>query len=93
MGAQDVDLVMRLKMLHNRTVYKRVRDAIFCRAISNDQQSKVRCCDPKYGRNSKWSRMNEINKTRFKRRRERGEVRRNMDKDSIGVNVWRVRLR
>ena len=93
MGAQDVDLVMRLKMLHNRTVYKRVGDAIFCQAISNDQQSKVRCCDPKYGRNLEWRRMNEINKTLFKRRRERGEVRRNMDKDSIGVNVWRVRLR
>ena len=91
MGAQDTDLVQRLRMLHTGSqVYKNVKNPP-SQAIPNDHAAKVSCCSPVYG-GLRWGQLDTMNRTLFHLRREAGQVRRNMSKDQIGVFAKRVRL-
>ena len=95
MGAQDTDLVLRLKMLHSGDVYEKVRETVFSQAIPNDLKAKVACCDPQYvdakGNRMRWGQMDTVNRAIFQARREDGHVRRNLEKLQIGVRCKRVR--
>ena len=98
MGAQDTDLVHRLKMLHQhegQQVYQRVKVTEFSRAIPNDLQAKVACCDPQYvdkkNKPMRWGQMDWWNQRFFQVRREGGQVRRNLEKSQIGVRCERAR--
>ena len=92
MGAQDTDLVQRLRMLHTGLqVYKKVRNPP-SQAIPNDHAAKVSCCSPVYG-GLRWGRMDKLNQTLFQLRRDHGQVRRNINKDQIGVLAKRITLR
>ena len=92
MGAQDTDLVQRLRMLHTGSqVYKKVKNPP-SQAIPNDHAAKVSCCSPVYG-GLRWGRMDKLNQTLFQLRRDHGQVRRNINKDQIGVLAKRITLR
>jgi hypothetical protein len=92
MGAQDVDLLLRLKMLHGRKA-TRVRIGAFSKAIVNTVEDKVKACDPRF--KLKWGKMNEFNSDIFRCRRDSGTtgaIVRNLHKvhDGIGVPVQNV---
>lgn len=90
MGAQDVDLILRLRSLpHSR--FRKVRERPYSQAISNSVEMKVACCSPVYG-NLRWGRMDTLNKTIYKWRRDAGQIARNFGKDNIGVRAWRAEL-
>ena len=91
MGAQDIDMIHRLKMLyHPQPVYKKVKNIAYSQAIPNDLKAKVSSCDPRFC-NMKWTRMDALNRELFKKKRESGQVVRNLDKDCIGVPVTRIK--
>ena len=102
MGAQDTDLVLRLRMLHGEqmsgkkknkatsTVYINVRSDQRGQAIPNEVTAKVSCCSPKYG-HLRWGQMDSFNQGIFALRRDTGQIKRNLDKDQIGVYAKRVR--
>ena len=91
MGAQDIDMIHRLKMLyHPQPVYKKVKNIAHSQAIPNDLKAKVSSCDPRFC-NMKWTRMDALNRELFKKKRESGQVVRNLDKDCIGVPVTRIK--
>jgi hypothetical protein len=84
MGAQDVDLVSRLKELPGASMRK-TKVPKFSQAIVNTQAQKICCCDPSI--KLRWGQMDSENREAFKRRRSNGELVRNRDKDNIGVSV------
>jgi hypothetical protein len=88
MGAQDVDLVLRLKALDNAR-FRKVKGCVVGQAIHNDNEQKTCCCSPEYG-GLRWGRMDTVNRDIFKLRRDRGQLMRNLDKDTIGVKCWRM---
>lgn len=88
MGAQDVDLVLRLKARPNAR-FRKVRGSFFSQAIPNTQEQKTMMCDPKYG-NLRWGRMDAINRAAFGCRRQGGQFVRNLHKEQIGVKVVKV---
>jgi len=88
MGAQDVDLVLRLKALPGAKGCKVVGGA-FSTAIPNTLQEKVKCCSPGYGK-LRWGRMDTFNRCLFKLRRDAGQLVRNLEVKQIGVEVWRA---
>ena len=91
MGAQDTDLVWRLRMLHKDSrSYKKVKNTHHSQAIPNDNLVKVSCCNPVYG-GLRWGRMDKVNQRLFKIRRDAGEVRRNIHTE-IGFFAKRIRL-
>ena len=61
-------------------------------AIPNDNRAKVCCCDPALYGNLRWGRMDMVNRALFQCRREKGQVRRNLQKDRIRVFAMRVKL-
>jgi len=85
MGAQDVDLVQRLRLLPNAH-FRKVRGNTFSQAIHNSQELKVACCDPDFG-GLRWGRMDTLNRHVFSLRREAGQLLRNLDRTEIGVFV------
>jgi len=89
MGAQDVDLVLRLKALPNAQ-FRKVRIHTFSQAIHNSIELKVCMCNPAYGQ-LKWGRMDVLNRTIFKERRDAGLQVRNLHKSNIGVKAWQAR--
>ena len=88
MGAQDTDLVGRLKRLPGAQ-YRRISSSVFSQAIPNSQETKVCMCDPGYG-GLRWGRMDTLNKQIFQWRRSLGQLQRNLEKPDIGVPAWRV---
>lgn len=86
MGAQDIDLMNRLKSLPGAK-FKKVRVKSFCQAIHNDTELKVCLCDPKYPVVSKWGRMNQLNLEMFLHRLNAGQWMRNLHKANIGVTA------
>jgi len=88
MGAQDVDLVLRLKALPSAN-FRKVRINTFSQAIQNSVELKVSMCDPCYGK-LRWGRMDALNRTIFKERRDAGFLVRNLHKPSIGVKAWQA---
>eukprot|EP00445_Apocalathium_hangoei_P029022 CAMPEP_0203924996 /NCGR_PEP_ID=MMETSP0359-20131031/64701_1 /ASSEMBLY_ACC=CAM_ASM_000338 /TAXON_ID=268821 /ORGANISM="Scrippsiella Hangoei, Strain SHTV-5" /LENGTH=484 /DNA_ID=CAMNT_0050853331 /DNA_START=89 /DNA_END=1543 /DNA_ORIENTATION=+ len=88
MGAQDVDLVHRLKELPNAR-FKKVRGSVHSQAIQNTQEAKVASCSPYYGR-LKWSQMDAMNRSVFAQRRLKGHVVRNVTLENIGVKAWLI---
>lgn len=87
MGAQDVDLVHRLKEFPFGN-FRRLRTGRFSQAIPNTRDLKVCMCEPVFGR--RWGRMDVLNRTMFKERRDAGMLVRNLHKTNIGVKAWRV---
>jgi len=85
MGAQDTDLVQRLRRLPNAQ-YRKVRGSMFSQAIHNSQELKVSCCGPGYG-GLRWGRMDTLNRHVFGVRRDAGQILRNLDRKEIGVFV------
>ena len=60
MGAQDVDLMQRFRMLHGAGC-RRVRGAACGAAIPNSKLQAISCCDPAIYSGVKWGRMNQDN--------------------------------
>jgi hypothetical protein len=90
MGAQDIDIIHRLKMLYQpESVYKKVKNTVYSQAIPNDLKAKVSSCGPRFC-NMKWSRMDALNRQLFRQKRDNGRVVRNVDKNCIGVPVTRI---
>lgn len=85
MGAQDTDLVLRVKML-NKGHHKKVKEPLLSQAILNSQEQKIENCDLHEGI-QKWSQMNAKNSAIFNERRARGEIIRNQGQGWIGVPV------
>jgi len=90
MGAQDVDLVLRLKALPG-SQFRKVRGSAFSQAIHNSQELKVSCCDPVYG-GLRWGQMDTLNRQVFKWRRDAGQLIRNLYQPQIGARAWRADL-
>jgi len=88
MGAQDVDLLMRLRALPGAYL-KKVRGTCFSQAIHNSIEAKVSCCNPGYG-GLRWGRMDAVNREIFTERRALGQLVRNLEKSHLGVKVWRA---
>lgn len=88
MGAQDIDLLDRLKMLPGAH-HKRVMQKVHGQAIPNTRQAKVAKCSHKYG-GCKWGQMDGLNREIFRMRREAGQVVRNLDRELLGVPVFLV---
>jgi len=88
MGAQDVDLVLRLKKLPSAHFHK-VRGSTFSQAIHNSQDAKVYFCNPSYG-GLRWGQMDTLNRSVFMSRREAGEIVRNVNSPQIGVRAWQL---
>lgn len=86
MGAQDVDLLERLKALPDAK-FRKVRG--FSQAIPNTRDMKVACCSPSYG-GLKWGRMDTLNRVIFQWRQKAGQIARNPGRENIGVKAWRI---
>ena len=86
MGAQDTDIVLRIKMLYKgqQLAYKKAKLPQFSQAIPNDKKAKVRNCDPVYNKMT-WGQMDVKNRATFKSRRDNGLIQRNQGKEHIGV--------
>lgn len=84
MGAQDIDLLQRLKMLDGAR-FKKVKIDAFSRTIPNTLEDKVKACDPRF--QMKWSKMDGFNRDIFKHRRASGEIVRNLHKVHVGIGV------
>lgn len=98
MGAQDVDLVERLKMLPGSS-YQRVSHGPHGQAIPNDKAAKIANCDPALLGNTAgsakamakcWNAMNDKNRQIFAERRKAGLIARNVGNPRIGLPVQRV---
>jgi len=85
MGAQDTDLVLRVKAL-KRGYHRKVKNPMLSQAILNTTEQKIENCQ-EYDGIKKWSQMNEKNVTIFRDRRDQGQIRRNLKKGFIGVPV------
>ena len=85
MGAQDTDLVLRVKAL-KRGYHRKVKNPMLSQAIMNTQEQKIENCQ-EYEGIKKWSQMNEKNVTIFRGRHDQGQIQRNMKKGYIGVPV------
>lgn len=101
MGAQDVDLVLRLRELPGAR-YRKVRNGqaanqdescgrwprkgVLSQAIQNGQKDKVAMCNPEMA--LRWGQMDTFNRTVFCHRRRLGHIARNLEKEQIGVRAW-----
>ena len=83
MGAQDIDLINRLKRLdgHNSHFLRARRFA--AQAIKNTVFEKIANCDRKKYHDMKWGHMNAANQKSFSERLKRGEIIRNVDRDGV----------
>ena len=89
MGAQDVDLLLRLREMPGARWKKRDPHTFPSQAIPNTIEAKVSGCDPEYG-GLRWGQMDAMNREVFSRRRAAGQLARNLDRSSLGVKVWKV---
>ena len=88
MGAQDIDLMNRLKRLNAGSRLQRVpRLAFRSQAIKNTVAQKISCCDPKFER-MRWGQMDARNRTSFNNRFEQGQIVRNIE--GYGLRTARV---
>lgn len=87
MGAQDVDLIFRMKQLLGADCYQKVRG--HSQAIKNSIKQKVENCSRAYG-NLRWGQMDSYNRWLFEERRAAGLLRRNLERTSLGVPCQRV---
>lgn len=86
MGAQDSDLLLRLRALPGAWFRKRYLPT--SGAIPNDNQLKVACCSPET--KLRWTQMDASNQHVFRQRRESGHLIRNLHRQHIGVAVQEV---
>eukprot|EP00931_Biecheleriopsis_adriatica_P047245 TRINITY_DN27210_c0_g1_i1.p1 TRINITY_DN27210_c0_g1~~TRINITY_DN27210_c0_g1_i1.p1 ORF type:complete len:502 (-),score=99.60 TRINITY_DN27210_c0_g1_i1:55-1560(-) len=87
MGAQDTDIVLRLKALPHARVRK-AKSSQFSQAIPNTNAEKVANCDHS-AKKLRWGQMDTMNQQAFQRRRNEGQLVRNLDR-KIGVPATAV---
>ena len=89
MGSQDIDLIQRLKVLHQGSLFQKVpRRSFASQAIKNTVPQKISCCDPKFAC-MKWGQMDAKNRESFRIRREQGKLVRNCE-TNYGLATARV---
>merc|ERR1719253_2252624 len=81
-------IVQRLKSLPD-SKFRRVKDPWFSQAIPNTQQDKIAKCGQ--FQHLKWTKMDNMNRDFFTRKRYAGQIVRNLHKENIGVPCRRVR--
>ena len=91
MGAQDTDLVARLKEV-NGNLFKRVTGTCHGHAIPNSIEAKVAECIAEVGcaKRLRWGQMDFFNQCIFRARRNAGHIVRNGGSAQIGLPAYQV---
>lgn len=86
MGAQDTDLLDRLKEKLGPGRFLKVKNKVMCQAIPNSRDEKISNCQEAAW--LKWTKMDLINRMMFYARRQAGLMARNVCEEHIGIPAY-----